>query len=606
MARPNAVRTDSVAIGKWHEWCYRKYCKSNRMHAFRCRSANLCWKPLLAIAGALIATHQVNGAKVNARSPALVDVQSAIALAKDGDIVAIPAGSADWSSVLTITKGITLLGATTVTNAGTQNPTLNDLTIIRDNTPLNTSQSGLIKTNLNPSQSFRLSGFTFSYGSRTKKNNHGAVLLSSTGSSAHFNQRVDHCHFDKLYAGAIETGGWVYGVGDHNYIVARDACTSFDFFHPGYGGHTLGDGAWADYPWFGTDKFFFIENNTLVGSGGAITSGRTDGNNGARFVIRHNYLINTHTGWHGTEGNQRGSRACEIYDNTYNSTIAYTASVRSGTALVHDNIWIGVGNSNQHHNQIVIFREFGGVSNDASSNPFRFGDGSSLWDSNDTEGNGTYVDGNSPHLFASGTVNSGNVTGSDGTMTDTSKNWAVNQWVGYSIKQMNPSAACYGKGSHITSNTSNTIHFYVYGSEDRGATLRFAAGDTYQVHRVLTAVDQVGRGKGDLLGGGGSSRVNTVTKTQKWPHQAVEPAFSWNNVGPPNNVAYGFGASVPSEVLGRDYYNLGKGIPADSTPSQVSAIYGASLNGANYTGTYTYPHPLTMDLLPPSGLAIIP
>ena len=42
---------------------------------------------------------------------------------------------------------------------------------------------------------------------------------------------------------------------------------SFVIFHPGYGGRTLGDGAWADFPWFGTNKFFFIEDNTIVGNG---------------------------------------------------------------------------------------------------------------------------------------------------------------------------------------------------------------------------------------------------------------------------------------------------------------------------------------------------
>ena len=105
-----------------------------------------------------------------------------------------------WTSALLITKGITLVGATTVTNAGTQNPTVNDLTIIQDNSPLNTTQSGLIKATLSPSQSFRLTGFTFKYGSRTTRNNHGVVLLSSTGSSPHFNMRVDHCHFDQLLA----------------------------------------------------------------------------------------------------------------------------------------------------------------------------------------------------------------------------------------------------------------------------------------------------------------------------------------------------------------------------------------------------------------------
>jgi hypothetical protein len=196
-------------------------------------------------------------------------------------------------------------------------------------------------------------------------------------------------------------------------------------------------------------------------------------------------------------------------------------------------------------------------------------------------------------------------------MTDTSKNWTPNKWVGYSIKQTNPSAPSNGKGSYITSNTNNTITFYTFNS-NRGATLGFVAGDTYQIRKVLVALDQVGRGKGDLLGGSLSSRVNTVAGGQHWAHQSLEPAFSWNNVGP-SNVAYGFDSgAVPSQAQGKDYFNLGKGLPADSTPSQVSSTYTASLNGANYTGTYTYPHPLTIGAsvenppLPPSSLAIVP
>src|SRR6266481_1755898 len=142
------------------------------MHRFRShviRSLDLCRKPLIAIACALLATHQVNGAPINARTPALVDVQTAIALAKEGDTVFVPAGSAAWSSALVINKGITLVGATTVTNAGTQNPTVNDLTTIQDNSPVNTTTSGLIRVTLSPSQPFRMTGFTFKYGSRTTR-----------------------------------------------------------------------------------------------------------------------------------------------------------------------------------------------------------------------------------------------------------------------------------------------------------------------------------------------------------------------------------------------------------------------------------------------------
>jgi len=577
---------------------------------FVLRACTLSMRALIALAGALlIIAGRTNAASIIAASPSLIDVKTAVAAASEGDTVVVPAGTASWTSCLMITKGITLIGATTVTNAGTQNPTMNDATIIRDESPVNTTSSGLIKVTLSPSQAFRLTGFTFKYGSRTARNNHGVVLLSSTGSSPHLNMRVDHCHFDQLLAPFVELGGWVYGVADHNYLVSGSSSETFLIFHPGYGGRALGDGSWTDFPWFGTNKFFFIEDNTWVGNGAAISSGASDGNFGGRYVIRHNYIINSHTGSHGTEGNTRGVRSAEVYDNTYNSTIAYTAQFRSGTALVHDNVWVGKGSPSHTHHAIVIYRENNGVSLDINSNPFRCAEGSNSWDVNDTEGDGTYIEGHSPHLFESGTVSSG--TGTGGTMTDTSKNWTPNKWVGYSIKQTNPSAPSNGKGSYITANTNNTITFYTFNS-NRGATLGFVAGDTYQIRKVLVALDQVGRGKGDLLGGSLSSRANTVAGGQHWAHQSLEPAFSWNNVGP-NNIAYGFDSgAVPSQAQGKDYFNLGKGLQADSTPSQVSSTYTASLNGADYTGTYTYPHPLTTGAsvanppLPPSNLAIVP
>src|ERR1700720_710080 len=59
----------------------------------------------------LSAFGEVEGAVINARSASLADVNSAVASASDGDTVAVPAGSASWTSTLSVTKGITLQGA---------------------------------------------------------------------------------------------------------------------------------------------------------------------------------------------------------------------------------------------------------------------------------------------------------------------------------------------------------------------------------------------------------------------------------------------------------------------------------------------------------------
>ena len=58
-------------------------------------------------------------------------------------------------------------------------------------------------------------------------------------------------------------------------------------------GQYNGNGAWADYPWYGTNKFFFIEDNTILGNGTNVLSGNTDSVYGARYVMRHNYFQNS-------------------------------------------------------------------------------------------------------------------------------------------------------------------------------------------------------------------------------------------------------------------------------------------------------------------------
>src|SRR4029077_19099038 len=86
-----------------------------------------------------------------------------------------------------------------------------------------------------------------------------------------------------------------------------------------------------------------------------------------------------------------------------------------------------------------------------------------------------------------------------------------------------------------------------------------------------------------------------------WTHEALEPCYSWNNIHSPSKHVYGFHVNPvqPTTKLGLDYFNLGGGFPLDTTPSNVSSTYVAALNGVDYTGTYSYPHPLVAP--PPSA-----
>src|SRR5882762_5695186 len=143
-----------------------------------------------------------DAATVGAKSVSFADVSAAVGLAKDGDIVTIPPGTASWTSTLSITKGITLIGAGS------------DITIILDNVPINSiiGSAIVINTTLVAGQTFRVSGLTVKYGTRTAKPISGAVI-NAQGTC--FAYRIDHIHFDQPYDKGIHIGGWTYGVIDH-------------------------------------------------------------------------------------------------------------------------------------------------------------------------------------------------------------------------------------------------------------------------------------------------------------------------------------------------------------------------------------------------------
>lgn len=491
--------------------------------------------------------------------------------AKPGDTIILPTGTFSWTSRLNITKGITLQGQTTITGAGTSNPSIIDRTVIAEDTPRSGPGAGVIFASLTASQSLRLTGITFRYGTGTIYGGNGAVLVTSSGTEPNRSARIDHCHFDHLYWNyAVWINGWMYGVDDHNVFDCNPGGLSHLIWHNTWGGQLNGNGSWADNPYYGTEKFWFIEDNTIIGSGTVQTSGNIDVMNGGRYVARHNAFINAAPNSHGTEGGpQRGGRAREVYDNTFNWTINWSGhQQRSGGSLWHDNAWTGHESNSSSHTSFALYREIGAIGNDLSL--WGLAGGQNLWDINDPHG--LYVIG-----LDTSSINS------QGVVHDSSKNWTANQWAGYSVTNTNPASACYGHSSYIISNTSNTITYYYYASGDRGAPLVFNAGDTYAIYRVLTALDQNGRGKGDLI---------SAVSPPAWPNEALEPCFSWNNVHSPTGHAYGFSSQYPTEIANRDYYNLGAGFPGDSTPAQVSTTYRAALNGINYVGPFLYPHPL--------------
>jgi hypothetical protein len=524
-------------------------------------TSRICTKLAVGVLGFFGLHHfgHARAATINAASVAFSDVSAAISQAVDGDTVIIPAGTATWTSGLTVTKGITLQGQTTTDSA---NGTASDQTIIVDNLFRGVGGGqGYFNCTTNTGQSLRITGITFSgVGGSTTSMFNGAVRFYGTSDQV----RIDHCHFTALYHQPnIQVNQTIYGVADHNV---------FDNFPPGgyqsfmvNNGDTnsYGDSAFAAPAGYGGSKFFFIEDCYLNNAGVQNPSGGIDSHSGGKYVLRYSHLYDVQILCHGTECcRYHGGRAEEIYNNDYHSTYeTILDGIRSGSLIAHDNTYYDTLPDGYGLQTYRLFYSFSG-------NPWYGASGDNPWDVNVTESDGvTHVDSHPPYLFDSGTATDGsqNAGTSLQTLTDTSKTWTVNQWAGYTAKRVSDNWI-----GQIISNTSNTLtmRYYFEGSEPT----TFRSGDQYQIHKVLVALDQPGRGQGDLITG--DTPVNSTTGTAAWTHQVLEPCYSWNNIHSPGGERINFfvASSTTATLLqSQDYFS--------DTPMP------------GYT-PYTYPHPL--------------
>ena len=254
------------------------------------------------------------------------DVQAKINLASDGDTVVLPAGEFSYTTGLHFKrKSITLRGQTTITGAGTATPTINDATVLLDD--VQPRSSAMIRTAMTGGVGCRITGITFRGTATTITRSNRTVVPAANGSTPNFSQRIDHCHFDRLSSATdLQISGYSLGVADHNVWDCKVG-VSIVFGGSWKGGDNFGHKSWADYPYFGTRNFFFVETNTIRNLTTNLGTGASDTAHGAREVYRYNYIKNTIIGDHGSEGGARDHRCREAYFNTWEWTIAASAEL---------------------------------------------------------------------------------------------------------------------------------------------------------------------------------------------------------------------------------------------------------------------------------------
>jgi hypothetical protein len=505
----------------------------------------------------LISFHPVKAATINALSGSFVDVSNAIAKATYGDTVQIPAGTWTWTQTGLSFSGITIAGAGT------------NATFILDNLPNGWGNfEGFLYGVPVTNSLTRLTGITFADGGNPTPSYKGKILMDgrAVGTSAAW--RIDHCMFVNLNGGSIYVYGFPVSVIDHCSFVLKEE----GIFQYGLSTTPIND-IWGDYPWYvpatygGTNQLY-IENCFFTNGFPTGAEGVYDGEAGARSVFRNNTVMNCAWASHGndTSGRYRSIRSYEIYNNTFIDDRGWTTPMdfRGGTGVVFSNTMVG-------------YSQFDSIENYRDVQPNSFGavDGLNPWDN--TNGIVYYTGTNSATGF---------------NVTNSGANWTPHQWAGYVIRD--PTAGTIvlnGAGSVnsclIQDNTANQLII----TPPKDFQIVFTNKDVFKIYYVSSALDQVGRGSGDLIQdvtigqwpNSTTYTIDTATGTNTWPHQVLEPLYSWGNTlnGSPAGIASGY-ANI---LEGRDIFK--------------NAVK------PGYTPLF-YPHPLVSGISTPPPMSLSP
>jgi hypothetical protein len=502
----------------------------------------LRWFSIFAFVGAsplLATTWQTDGSASNVQFTHDV-------MAVDGDTLTIPIGTFHWPVTVVISKAITVQGTcTTDVDAGTAVKSTVIIDDLTSNNPL--IRMGNQNAGIHTAGGMRITGIDWEPGIGTTKL---GLLEYNDGSIApNAPIRVDHNYFGDLALTpwCLNLAYRNYGVFDHNVRHNTRQAGPVGCY---WGRNTAdkGDYDWEQPAGFGGPNFFFVETNWFQDA--------TDISFGGKLCVRYNHIhgngaiTSGHLVEHGpgrSIADRQGGRAYEVYNNDFHFPGVGGFSIDgwdSGSHVWHDNTYENAGVFLRPTNSNNLFRMAWNW-----SSPFEGTNGVG-WDVYATEPDGTHIDGHPPFVFETGTVTSA----TSGTLTDTSKSWTPNLYIGYVITRLSDRQV-----AGIDANTSNTISL-----KGIGFNWNWVPGDQYKILKVLKVFDGLGYGQGNPI-----NRANP-----SYPNYASEPCYCWNNRNPLN----------------------GDHIVFDS-PAYMKYIWRAGIEFFNDTvkpgyTPYVYPHPL--------------
>lgn len=240
------------------------------------------------------------------------DIATTNGLSSSGDRITVPAGSCTWTTAITLTRGVSLVGAgigqTLILDAGS-------------------TTDSLLHILTGAGEFAEVSGFTFDINGTNRTGNNGVIeVLNTSGADAEDAFRIHHNAFIDVarrgiyvqsvnnsigyeLSGVIDNNSFTGTGGNYQYVTCI-ASTTF-----------ATDPDLAGRPWtrslgMGDKHAVYVESNTMSASG--FGDGVLEGYGGCSYVLRYNTIHNSTQGHHGTDsGGYRGTKRCENYGNSF-------------------------------------------------------------------------------------------------------------------------------------------------------------------------------------------------------------------------------------------------------------------------------------------------